>query len=375
MLKLGSLVLKSKVLLSPLEGVSDVGFRSLCATLGAGFTWTEMVRAQGITKNNAATLALIDTHDPNTPTGLQLMTKSGKELAEALQKLEDLAISHPEQYNHFQNIQAIDLNFGCPSKDIIRIGAGPALLKRKTKLREIFEVLYNWKKSQQQQQQGQSDSIFKNVKAVGIKIRLGLNVMEAEQVKVYLQVAEIANEIGLDYITIHGRHGQQRSSSPASWKEIREVKAMSKIPVIGNGDIWTKEDMIRMMEMTQCDGVMVARTAIRNPWIFRELSTVNMTNSHLNHSPSSGSSSSSSSLDDWPTIEEVKSAMSNYQSTSQKFQTKPKFVEFNTFNLNRIYNAVQSSNEIGSRGGSGSGSGGGERKKLEYIGPKNMHFS
>ncbi len=348
-MKLGSLVLKSRVILSPLEGVSDIGFRALCAELGAGLTWTEMVRAQGITKNNGATLALIDTFDQKHPTGLQLMTKSGKELAEALQKLEDLANSNPEQYRHFRNIQAIDLNFGCPSKEIIRIGAGPALLKRKTKMREILEVLSSWKKKQHD---NSSDNVFKNIQAVGCKIRLGLNAMESEQAKVYLQVAEIANEVGLDYITVHGRHGQQRSSSPASWKEIREVKAMSRIPVIGNGDVWTKEDMQRMIDTTQCDGVMVARTAIRNPWIFRELARVGVTNTCENDG-------------EWPTAEEVQSAIKSYQHISQQYQTKSKFTEFNSFNLNRIYSTIVKASKNNNKG----------IKKLEYVGPKNMHFS
>lgn len=360
-MKLGSLVLKSRVLLSPLEGVSDIGFRALCSELGAGLTWTEMVRAQGIVKNNAATLALIDTYDAHTPTGLQLMTKSGKELSDALKKLEELYQANPQQYQHFQNIQAIDLNFGCPSKDIIRIGAGPALLKRKTKLREIFETLSEWKKQQQ------TGSLFQNVKAVGVKIRLGLNAMESEQGKVYLQVAEIANDVGLDYITVHGRHGQQRSSSPATWKQIREVKAMSTIPVIGNGDVWTKEDMQRMMETTLCDGVMVARTAIRNPWIFRELSTV-MNDQPINASRNplllSHGSINQGGSSEWPAIEEVQAAISSYQAIAQQFHSKPKFVEFNTFNLNRIRSVVKSVESDGT-----------VRKKIEYVGPKSIHFS
>src|SRR3954467_15078796 len=126
-LTLGRLVLQSRVLLSPMESVSDAGFRRLCFEHGAAITWTEMIRARGVLKNNKSTLDLIDTHDPSTLTGLQLMVGNERELLACLQRLEELAAStHP----HFRNIQALDLNFGCPSPDVVRIGAGPALLKR-----------------------------------------------------------------------------------------------------------------------------------------------------------------------------------------------------------------------------------------------------
>ncbi len=144
-LTLGTLQLKNFAIVSPLEGVSDVGFRHLCAKNGAALTWTEMIRAQAINKNNGSTLDLIDTYDADTPTGIQLLVKSADELLKCLNKLEFLANNVPERA-HFKNITAIDLNFGCPSPEIIREGAGPTLLKRKKRMFEIFETLTKWKK-------------------------------------------------------------------------------------------------------------------------------------------------------------------------------------------------------------------------------------
>jgi tRNA-dihydrouridine synthase len=114
-MNIGSLALQSNILLSPLEGVSDVGFRHLCYANGAGITWTEMIRGSGIVRKNKATLDLIDTYDPATLTGIQIFAVNERELGVALYKLEQLAAS---SMTHIKNIRAVDLNFGCPSPDM-----------------------------------------------------------------------------------------------------------------------------------------------------------------------------------------------------------------------------------------------------------------
>lgn len=132
--KLGKLALKSSAILSPLESVSDVGFRSLCGSLGAGLVWTEMIRAQAVCKNNKSALDLIDTFDgDHTPVGIQLLVKTPADLLNSLKHLE--ALSQTVERSHYKNISAVDLNFGCPSPSIIREGAGPALLKRRQRMR------------------------------------------------------------------------------------------------------------------------------------------------------------------------------------------------------------------------------------------------
>ncbi|KAJ1402039.1 hypothetical protein B484DRAFT_457864 [Ochromonadaceae sp. CCMP2298] len=321
-MKLGSLVLRSRAQLSPLESVSDVGFRNLCAHLGAALTWTEMIRAQAVCRNNNSALDLIDTIDDSTPTGIQLLAKTPQDLQSALLKLDQLSQTDRP---HFKNLVAVDLNFGCPSPSIIREGAGPALLKRKKRLGELFSVLYDWK---------QSTAI--RIGAVGCKIRLGLTRKEASD-GVYLGVAELAAAAGLDYITVHARHAGQRSSEAAHWAAIRQVKELLQqsqshnlsngdgIKVIGNGDALNEEAARSMMEQTSCDGVMIARGAIRNPWIFRDIRM---------HGEDSGNSGA-------PTEEEVHAALQAYLLWAGRAETKHKFTDFHVANFARLAAAAR----------------------------------
>lgn len=298
-LRLGSLELKSPFILAPMESVSDAPFRRLCFEQGAALTWTEMIRARGIVRNNKSTLDLIDTFDADVPTGLQLMVANEQELAEALTKLERLAQStHP----HFENIRAIDLNFGCPSPEVIKVGAGPALLKRRGKLRAIFEALAGFKRS-----------TALPIGAVGAKIRLGLNRMEQDQ-KVYLPIVDLANEL-LDYLVIHARHARQESADPPTWSAIGEAKARARVPIIGNGDIVTREDWDRLVRETGADGAMIARGAIRSPWVFRGLSGAG---------PAT------------PAMPELDEAQRRYEELATKLGSKDKFREWHREGFRRM---------------------------------------
>ncbi len=300
-LTLGLLHLKSKYILAPMEGVSDVGFRRLCYTQGAGLTWTEMVRASGIVRRNKATLDLIDTYDKDIPTGIQLFIVNEKELLAALNTLDALAAStHP----HFNNIIAVDLNFGCPSPDVIQVGAGPALIKRATKMETIFRTLHEWKLRTKLP-----------IGAVGAKIRLGMNAQEQEY-KVYLRVVPAANKY-LDYLVIHARHAKQKSNDPVTWSAITELKSQSTIPVIGNGDVFSIQDATNMISTTNCDGIMIARAAIKNPWIFRELVSGNIIKT---------------------TNEEITLAAKEYFAIAKQYNTKPKYLSFHEDNFRKMLN-------------------------------------
>jgi tRNA-dihydrouridine synthase len=298
-LKIGSLELQSNVLLSPMEGVSDVGFRDLCYRNGAGITWTEMIRASGIVRRNKATLDLIDTYDPLTPTGIQLFVVNERELGVALYQLEQLAHS---SMPHLKNIRAVDINFGCPSPEVIRVGAGPALLKRTAKMGVIFKALHDWKRR-----------TTLDIGAVGVKIRLGLSQMEQDH-KVYLRLMDAANA-NLDYMVVHARHAKQKSSDPPSWSAIREVRDAASIPIIGNGDVVGSASMQRMMAQTGCDGVMIARAAIQNPWIFRELA---------------GRGNAT------PSPEEIAAAQARYDELAAKWHTREKYRLFHVENFSRM---------------------------------------
>lgn len=327
-MQLGTLTLASRALLSPLESVSDVGFRSMCAGLGAGITWTEMVRAQSICKRNKSALDLIDTHDPATPTGIQLSAKTPKDLLSSLQFIEASAVNgtRPE----YMNIIAVDLNFGCPSPQIIGEGGGPALLKRRTRLRELFEVLISWK-----------EKTILPIGAVGCKIRLGMNQSDVSN-KIYLDVADLAAKSSLDYLVVHGRHAGQRSSEPANWEAIREIKShvlhTTGLKIIGNGDINSVDDAVRVMRESNCDGVMIARGAIKNPWVFRDIKSALECRNGDEYKPQPDVRSHVSIF---PTAPEVQIALSNYLHTCQLAGTKEKYVKFHQNNFKRLLNTAR----------------------------------
>lgn len=288
-LRLGQLVLPSPFMLAPMESVTDAAFRRLCWEQGAAFTWTEMIRGRGIAGNNRSTLELIDTHESDVPTGVQLLVASETELKATLEELDLLAAtSHP----HLQNIRGVDLNFGCPSPAVIRAGLGPALLKRRGKLKSLFQALATWRRS-----------TAIPVGAIGAKIRLGLNRQEQDQ-KVYLPIIELANET-LDYVVVHARHARQESTSPPTWEAVAELKARAAIPVFANGDIFSLEDWLRVKRETGADGAMIARAAIKSHWVFRALS-------------GQGKSEPNS-------LGEVDSAEANYNALAERLGSKDKF--------------------------------------------------
>lgn len=304
-LLLGGRTLQSPFLLAPLEGVSDVGFRRLCFEQGAALTFTEMVRARGLAKHNKATYDLIDTHHAQVPTGVQLMTTGPGELIDALSTIEQLAKS---SHAHWLNISAIDLNFGCPSKDIIQIGAGPAMLKRRARIGAVFEVLAKWK-----------TTTTLPIQSVSVKIRLGLNQGEQDH-KVFLPVVELASQAKLDWITIHARHAGQRSRDKPTWSAIAEAKRAATIPVIGNGDVVTRDDAVRLHELSGCDGFLIARAAIQSPWAFRALRGRG---------------------DAAPTAAEVEAERVRYEETATRLFTKPKYREFHAENFTRLAAAAR----------------------------------
>lgn len=295
MLKLGQLELRNPFILAPMESVSDCAYRRVCWDRGASLTWTEMIRAKALARGNKSTAELIDTHDAEVPTGVQLMVANERELAEALKKLEQLP--------HAANISAVDLNFGCPSPEVIRTGAGPALLKRRAKLEVIFETMAAWKKT-----------TSLRIGAVGAKIRLGLNRMEQDR-KVYLPIVELANQ-HLDYLIIHARHARQDSTTPPIWAAIAEARQIATVPIIGNGDIVTADDWSRLQRETSADGALIARGAIKSPWVFRGL-----------NGDGPGLPTTASELDE---------AEAQYRDLAARWNTRPKFLEWHTEGFRRM---------------------------------------
>ena len=290
-----------------------------------------MVRASAICRGNTATFQLIDTHDAETPTGLQLLAKSSEEMLAALRKIETMAID--PRWHHFRNICTVDLNFGCPSPDVINIGAGPAMLKRKARITQMLSALVEWKRT----------TSLPNIGAVGCKIRLGLNASEQSS-KVYLRVVEAANVSGLDYLTVHARHAKQRSRDLPTWSAIKEIRDIATMPIIGNGNVTSLKAALQMKDITGCDTFMLARAAIRNPWIFEDFCMQN--------------TAADVSLERWPSVEEIDIAVKTYFEWSNKCNTKVKFVDFHRSNFERMRSAVLTGN-----------------RNLAVVSPKTQHLS
>ena len=239
MIYIRDLIVDPPTFLSPMAGLTDSVFRRLIKRLGGcGLVMTEFTSAEGLTRNSLKSKRMLFYHEEERPVTAQLFGAEPSRLAEATRMVEDLGFD------------AIDLNLGCPAKKVVKACGGSALL-RETKLLE---------------------EILKTIRAATslpftIKIRAGWSETEI----VSIQVGKMAEDIGINAIAFHPRTRVQGFSGHSDWKLIGELKASLKIPVIGNGDIVTPEDAFRMKRETGCDGVMIGRGALSNPWIFRQI--------------------------------------------------------------------------------------------------------
>lgn len=237
-MKIGNIEIENCLALGPMAGVTDLPFRLLCKEMGCNMLCTEMVSAKAILYKNKNTKELLNIDKNEHPVGVQLFGSDPDIMAQIAAQVEE------------GECDFIDINMGCPVPKIVNNGEGSALLKQPKLVEEI---------------------LTKMVKAVNkpvtVKIRKGF-----ENGTVYaVEIAKIAESCGVSAIAVHGRTREQYYSGKADWDVIKDVKKAVKIPVIGNGDIFSAEDAKAMKEYTGCDGLMVARGARGNPWIFREI--------------------------------------------------------------------------------------------------------
>eukprot|EP00854_Cymbomonas_tetramitiformis_P025565 gene25565-31248_t len=288
-----------------------------------------MIRAKSITAMHGV-INMIDSIDEGTPTGVQLLAATPSELRACLHTIEEQALSGCQP--HWRNLSVIDLNFGCPKPEVAGQQLGPAMLKDPHTIASLFEVLAEFKSSSNL-----------NIGAVGAKIRLGMDAVEMQS-KVYLPVLEEANN-HLDYLVVHGRHAAMKSSDLPLLDPIGEIKARaaSSLAIIGNGNVSSADSAAHMMAYTGCDGVMVARAAIQNPWVFKDLSRVGPGGIILADKPLTDASEGL-----LPTLEEVNNAEQVCEEWESRFgkRTKNKYVTFRRLNFERLRQLIKTGEDV-----------------------------
>lgn len=235
-MEIGEVKLDNPVILAPMAGVTDLPFRRIVKDFGCGLVCTEMVSAKGLVYNSPRTEELLTISDQERPVSLQIFGTEPHIMAEAVERIEEYS---PD---------IIDVNLGCPTPKIVKGGAGSALMQEPDLVGRIVDALV-----------GVTEI------PITVKMRKGWDEDHVNAV----EIAQIAEESGAQAVAVHGRTREQFYKGEADWGIIKKVKKAVEVPLIGNGDIFSPQDAEEMIKTTDCDGVMIARGAQGNPWIFK----------------------------------------------------------------------------------------------------------
>ena len=238
-MKIGNLYFENQVSLAPMAGVTDIAFRGICKEMGCGLVYTEMVSAKGLFYNSKNTESLMRISEEEKPVALQIFGSDPKIMAHAC-----------EVFNTMEEVCIVDVNMGCPVPKIVKNGEGSALMRDPELAASIVREMKKVSK-----------------KPVTVKFRKGFDENNINAV----EFGKVLEEAGADAIAVHGRTREQMYEGKADWDIIRRVKEGVNIPVIGNGDVFSVEAAMRLKEYAHCYGIMVARGAMGNPWLFKQI--------------------------------------------------------------------------------------------------------
>lgn len=237
-LRIGNVELENNLILAPMAGVTDLPFRTLCKEQGCGLLCTEMVSAKAILYKNRNTREILEVCEEERPIAVQFFGSDPEIVSDMAHQIEE------------GPYDIIDVNMGCPVPKVVNNGEGSALMKNPKLVEQLLTAL-----------------VRKVRKPVTVKFRKGFDDNHVNVV----ELAKLAESCGVSAIAVHGRTREQFYSGQADWDIIRQVKEAVRIPVIGNGDIWGPVEAKGMLDETGCDGLMLARGARGNPWIFRRI--------------------------------------------------------------------------------------------------------
>lgn len=240
-MKIGSLSFENNVFLAPMAGFTDISFRGLCKEMGCSLVYSEMVSARALYYGSQNTESMLQVSEEEKPIALQIFGNDPYIMAKVT-----------ETFNDNKDICIIDVNMGCPAPKIVKNGEGSALMKNPELAASIVKEM---KKA--------------SSKPITVKFRKGFSREEVTAI----EFAQRLEEAGVDAVTVHGRTREQFYEGNADWDAISKVKAAVNIPVIGNGDIKSWQDAKERLQNSSCDGLMIGRGSLGNPWIFRQINS------------------------------------------------------------------------------------------------------